>query len=47
MRAIAGSLGGLTEESLPAEMRADLIADFRGSATAEPVRNACRSRISR
>ena len=29
MRALAGSLGGLTEESIPAEMRAGLIAAFR------------------
>jgi anti-sigma factor RsiW len=29
LRAIAGSLKGVTEESFPAEMRADLIADFR------------------
>ena len=30
MRTIAGSLGGLTEASIPAEMRGDLIAAFRG-----------------
>ena len=30
LRALAGSLGGITDESLPAEMRADLIAVFRG-----------------
>jgi anti-sigma factor RsiW len=30
LRTIAGSLGGLTEESLPAEMRDGLIASFRG-----------------
>jgi anti-sigma factor RsiW len=29
MRTLAGSLGGLTEESLPAELRAELIATFR------------------
>ena len=29
MRTIAGSLGGLTEESIPAEMRDGLIAAFR------------------
>ncbi len=30
MRTIAGSLGGLTEDSIPAEMRSDLLAAFRG-----------------
>jgi anti-sigma factor RsiW len=29
LRAIAGSLRGLTEESFPAEMRDALVADFR------------------
>ena len=29
LRAIAGSLRGLTEESFPAEMRNALVADFR------------------
>jgi anti-sigma factor RsiW len=29
MRTVAGSLGGLTEESIPAEMRDDLIKAFR------------------
>ena len=35
MRAVAGSLGGLTEDSIPAEMRDGLIAAFRASARAE------------
>jgi anti-sigma factor RsiW len=30
MRTIAGALGGLTEDSIPAEMRSDLLAAFRG-----------------
>jgi anti-sigma factor RsiW len=30
MRTLAGSLGGLAEDSIPAEMRSDLIAAFRG-----------------
>jgi anti-sigma factor RsiW len=30
LRKIAGSLGGITEESLPPEMRDALIAEFRG-----------------
>jgi anti-sigma factor RsiW len=30
MRTLAGSLGGLTEGSLPAEMRDGLVAAFRG-----------------
>jgi anti-sigma factor RsiW len=30
MRALAGSLGGLAEDSLPAEMRDGLVAAFRG-----------------
>jgi anti-sigma factor RsiW len=30
MRALAGGLGGLAEGSLPAEMRAGLVAAFRG-----------------
>jgi anti-sigma factor RsiW len=30
MRTIAGALGGLTEGSIPAEMRSGLIAAFRG-----------------
>ena len=30
MRTVAGSLGGLTEGSIPAEMRDGLIAAFRG-----------------
>jgi len=30
MRTIAGSLGGLAEDSIPAEVRSDLIAAFRG-----------------
>lgn len=29
MRTVAGSLGGLTEDSIPAEMRGGLIAAFR------------------
>ena len=29
MRTVAGSLGGLTEDSIPAEMRDDLLAAFR------------------
>jgi anti-sigma factor RsiW len=29
MRTVAGSLGGLSEDSIPAEMRDDLIAAFR------------------
>ena len=29
MRTLAGSLGGLTEESIPADMRDGLIAAFR------------------
>jgi anti-sigma factor RsiW len=29
MRTVAGSLGGLREESIPAEMRDSLIASFR------------------
>jgi len=29
LRTIAGSLRGLTEESFPAELRDDLLADFR------------------
>jgi anti-sigma factor RsiW len=29
MRAVAGSLGGLREESIPAELRDSLIASFR------------------
>ena len=35
MRTIAGSLGGLAEDSIPAEMRDGLIAAFRASAAAE------------
>jgi anti-sigma factor RsiW len=31
MRTLAGSLGGLSEGSIPAEMRERLIASFRGS----------------
>jgi anti-sigma factor RsiW len=30
MRTVAGSLGGLTADSIPAEMRDDLVAAFRG-----------------
>ena len=30
LRAVSGSLRGLTEESFPAEIRDGLIADFRG-----------------